>query len=103
MRRLTFLALVSASIACGSGKKNASCTTSADCAANLICQGNGTAKECVPPGLCASTQQSCNSANQCGSSQDCVNNCCTDVSGCFRDGDCSAATPHCDVVSHVCK
>src|SRR5438105_703208 len=88
------------SAACGSGKhQNPSCTSASDCAAGLTCQ----AGECVAAGQCASTQLSCNSANQCPTAQDCVNNCCTTVTGCFRDGECSAATPHCDLVSHTCK
>ena len=59
--------------------------------------------ECVTAGQCPSTRLSCTSSLQCPSGQSCTDSCCGAVSGCISDTDCSGTTPHCDTATHACK
>ena len=82
---------------CSSGH----CNQNADCGSGQVCGTNGS---CAKPGICDPGVTSCTNAGQCPSQNDCVNSCCTAITGCATSADCAdAARPHCDTATKTCK
>lgn len=102
--RLSTLALslaLSLLAACGGGTNGpTTCTSQAQCGAGLVC----TLGECVAPGMCPSTVQSCRATSECPAASECTEGCCAAVQGCATSADCvDPGRPTCDTATHACK